>query len=99
MLLKSYVRNKFKKYVRPLLIKDKCECCEETVGLELHHLKSFSDLLDECLNRLGYTYYKYKNDYTNEELDNIVNWMIGVQMKIKYITLCEKCHGNVHLGD
>jgi len=99
MLLKSYVRNKFKKYVRPLLIKDKCDKCSkssEIVGLELHHSKPFSELLKECLHSLGYKCYKNKKNYTEIELQNITNWMIGVQMKIKYDTLCEECHARLH---
>jgi len=96
MLLKSYIRKKFIKYVRPLLIKSKCECCDETIELELHHSKPFSELLNECLDSLGYKYYKNKKNYTDIELQNITNWMIGVQMKIKYDTLCEKCHARLH---
>ena len=96
MLLKSYERIKFNEYVKPLFIKDKCDECEEVHGLELHHLKPFSELLNECLISLGYEYHKNKKYYTEVQLQNITNWMIGVQMKIGYRTLCKNCHEILH---
>ena len=96
MLLKSYERIKFNEYVKPLFIKDKCELCGEILELELHHSKPFSELLNECLLSLGYEYHKNKKYYTELQLQNITNWMIGVQMKIGYRTLCGKCHALSH---
>jgi len=37
-----------------------------------------------------------KKYYTEVQLQNITNWMIGVQMKIGYRTLCGKCHALSH---
>lgn len=96
MILELYIRSMTNKYVRPLIIKEECERCGETMGLELHHKTPFSQLLEKCLNKLNYKYYKDTEKYSKDELENITNWMLGVQLKIKYMTVCKKCHINVH---
>lgn len=96
MTIELYVRSMTNKYVRPLIIKEECEKCGEIVGLELHHIIPFSQLLEKCLNKLNYKYYKNKEEYSKDELENIINWMLGVQLKIKYMTVCKKCHIDVH---
>ena len=96
MTIEVYVRNKTNTYLRQLIIKEKCETCGKTERLELHHIIPFSQLLEKCLNKLNYKYYKDKKNYSEDELENITNWMLGVQLKIKYMTVCKKCHINAH---
>ena len=97
MLIKAYVRIKTYEYIRPLLIKNKCEICGEINGLELHHIIPFATLYEQCLKSLGYKDYKNKNNYSQEQKENIINWMLGIQLKIEYLTLCEECHKNLHM--
>ena len=96
MELKAYERIKFANNLRPLLIKDKCECCEKTEKLELHHDKQFAEMLKETLDRLGYEYNLRKEDYTREQLENITDMLLGIHIKSTYTTLCEKCHTEIH---
>ena len=96
MELKAYERMKFANNLRPLLIKDKCECCEKTEKLELHHDKQFAEMLKQTLDRLGYEYNLRKEDYTKEQLENITNMLLGIHIKSTYTTLCEKCHTEIH---
>lgn len=96
MTIELYIRNITNKYLRPLVIQDKCEKCGENTILELHHKTPFSHLLEKCLNKLNYKYHKNIEEYSKSELENIANWMLGVQLKVKYITVCKKCHIDVH---
>jgi len=96
MELKAYERIKFANNLRPLLIKNECECCGETDTLHLHHDKQFAQMLKETLDRLGYEYKLKKEDYTREQLENITDMLLGVHIKSTYTTLCEKCHVEIH---
>lgn len=98
MELKAYERIKFANNLRPLLIKDKCECCGETDKLHLHHDKQFAEMLKETLDRLGYEYKLLKEDYTKEQLENITDMLLGIHIKSTYTTLCEDCHNEIHSG-
>ena len=50
MNLREFLRDEWKDYLRQFLIKDKCEECEETEKLELHHASArFEELLFETL--------------------------------------------------
>lgn len=94
-----YIRNKTNQHLRPLLIKTECEVCKETENLELHHIQPFAQLLEKCLKNLEYEYFKDSKEYTNTELENITNWMLGVQLKINYLTVCRVCHIDIHNKD
>jgi len=96
MELKAYERIKFANNLRPLLIKDECECCGETDTLHLHHDKQFAQMLKETLDRLGYEYKLKKEDYTREQLENITDMLLGAHIKSTFTTLCEKCHIEIH---
>ena len=94
--MKSYIRVKVHNKIRPILIKNKCEICGEVEKLELHHVKPFSELLEECHKDLDINKKKYKSDYTDTEIENIVNWMLGIHLKTNCLTLCDKCHSKYH---
>lgn len=96
MELKSYERMKFNSKLRYLLIKNECESCGECKKLELHHDRQFAEMLKETLDRLNYEYKPLKEDYTKEQLENITDMLLGIHIKSKYTTLCEKCHTEIH---
>lgn len=94
MKLEEYLRGNFSRYIRPLFIKNECEVCKTTDNLELHHEIQFSELLNETLKELKLKY----NDteyYINQELKLINNIMLGKQVKLKYKTLCTRCHDKI----
>jgi hypothetical protein len=96
MNIKQLNRNKFQKYIRPLFIKDKCDICENTQGLELHHYIQFDKLFRNAIDKLGYKYEEEIEKYTTEQLELISLVLLGLQIKCKYYTLCDKCHQNMH---
>lgn len=52
MNLREYLRAEWSQYIRPLIIKDKCEFCGSGVDLHLHHIDKFYNLLMETLEEL-----------------------------------------------
>jgi len=53
-------------------------------------------MLKETLDRLKYEYKLRKEDYSNEQLENITDMLLGVHIKSTYTTLCGKCHIEIH---
>lgn len=96
MDLKLHLRNKLTTKLIPLVKKDKCEICGVTDNLEVHHVKLFSDILDETLEELGLEYKKDIEGYSYEELNLITNVILGKHLDIEYLTLCEYCHSDIH---
>jgi len=94
--LKAYERMKIKNIIIPLFIKDRCESCGLTNNLEMHHQKQFVEMLRESLDRLNYKYNLMTEDYTEEELINITDMLLGIHIQSTYTTLCEKCHTEIH---
>ena len=92
MKLETYLRTEFSKYIRPIFIKEYCEVCDNTKNLELHHIKQFSQSLNETLEQLEYEYLNDITKYTEKELKLISSIMLSKQLKEKYKTLCSKCH-------
>lgn len=92
-----YLRQQFNNKIRPLFIKDKCEYCGEKENLELHHDdKHFVELINDTLELLGVEYKNDSNDYTSKELEMISLIMLGKQVKGKNVTVCQKCHDEIH---
>lgn len=80
--LETYLRTEFSKYIRPIFIKQYCERCNNTENLELHHIKQFSQSLNETLKQLEFEYLNDITKYTEKELMSISDTMIGKQLKI-----------------
>lgn len=95
MDLRMYERNKFNQYIVPIYKKDKCECCGATEDLDLHHEDRFIYSLRKTLEIFNLEE-KDTDEYTKEELNIITNYMLGIQVKQKYKTLCGKCHAKEH---
>ena len=90
--LKNILRGDYAQYIRPLVIKDKCDLCGNEENLVVHHDKEFSILLDETLKELNL----YKIEFNEDEFNIIKTYMLGKQIQIKNITLCNKCHTELH---
>ena len=91
--LKRELRSDFNNYIRDLVIKNKCENCESSEKLIVHHSTPFVTLLNETLIELGLKDNKYFNE---EEVKIIRNIMLGKQIRNKSVTLCDKCHKEFH---
>ena len=99
MNLREFLRDEWKDYLRQFLIKDKCEECEETEKLELHHASArFEELLFETLRELKLKE-KDTDDYSEKELKLISELMLGKQIKIVHKTLCKIHHKKAHDED
>ena len=92
--LKVKLRSDFEFYIRNNYIKDKCEKCESTENLHLHHVEYFSRELNYVLELLGLN---DKNEFNEKEIEMIRYMMLGIQCKNnKYLTLCDNCHKKEH---
>lgn len=98
MRLKKLLRSDFENNIRSKLIKDRCEYCGDINNLHLHHVDMFKDLMKETLSELNLKELDTK-EYNDSELTIIRDVMLGKQIKIKYITLCDKCHKKLHSND
>ena len=95
MNLREYLRNDFKDYIRPIIVKENCEICGETNHLHLHHIDRFHNLLMDTLYELKLQELD-TNDYDEMELKSISNFMLAKQIKSEYKTLCKTCHMKLH---
>lgn len=98
MELKQYLRTVIHNKVRPLFIEDKCETCGSDEDLHLHHVKFFKDIVEDVLDSLNLEY-RDTNDYSQDELNLIVDVVLGKHLQIKYLTLCKDCHKHTHEDD
>lgn len=97
MKLSDYNRSKFNKYLKPLYTKDYCEeCGSKDTKLELHHTVQFIELLRYIVeDKLYLKFVDDKKVYTDEQIELIQYMMLGIQTKIKYKILCDKCHSKI----
>lgn len=98
MKLELYLRNKLSSKIRPLFIKEQCEICGRGENLHLHHIHLFSEILKETLIELNLDY-KDTLEYTDTELSNISNIILGKHVSLQYITVCNICHRDEHKED
>ena len=96
MKLEEYLRLDFASYLRPLLIKDKCEVCNSIEDLHLHHVYKFSSYLKRALKNLNLEYKEDIKEYESKDLRAIRDCMISKQLRGKYKTLCKECHDKEH---
>ena len=88
------LRAEFNNHIRPIKINSQCEFCGSCDDLHLHHIDTFSNLLDETLEDLNINV--YSENFTDSEVENINNIMLGKQLRSKLATLCKNCHKEVH---
>lgn len=91
MYLRTHVATK----IRPLFIQTKCEHCDSTDNLHLHHVKPFVKIVDKVLNKFNLEL-KDSDDYTEQERYLIVSCVLAEHLNGEYLTLCPSCHHNVH---
>lgn len=89
--LSEHLRSEIGNYFIPLVRKNKCEICGATENLEVHHIYQFVDMLNDVLNELNLEF-KYVDEYTELELLNIEEKMLGKHLYYNYKTLCRNCH-------
>lgn len=95
MNLRQYLRDEWSIYIRPLMVKEKCEWCGCKEDLHLHHIDRFHNLLVETLEELHLQELEVE-DYGEFELKQISNFMLAKQLKSEYKTLCKECHMKLH---
>ena len=91
MYLRGHVANK----IRPIYIKSECEHCGSIDDLHLHHVKPFVKIVDKVLHKLNLEL-KDSDDYSEQERYLIVSCVLSEHLNCEYLTLCPKCHHNVH---
>ena len=95
MNLDLYLRGHVAAKIRPLFIQSKCEHCNSTDDLHLHHVKPFVKMVDKVLNKLNLEL-KDSDDYTDQERYLIVSCVLSEHLNGEYLTLCPQCHHSVH---
>ena len=98
MNLDLYLRGHVAAKIRPLFIQSKCEHCDSTDDLHLHHVKPFVKIVDKVLNKFNLEL-KDSEDYTDQERYLIVSCVLSEHLNGEYLTLCPQCHHNVHEGN
>ena len=98
MNLDLYLRGHVAAKIRPLFIQSKCEHCNSTDDLHLHHVKPFVKIVDKVLNKLNLEL-KDSDDYSDQERYLIVSCVLSEHLNGEYLTLCPQCHHNVHEGN
>lgn len=96
MTLEQFLRGKLSTLFIPLVKGEKCEICNSKYKLYLHHIKPFAIMLEEALADLNLQYHKDKNSYTDIEIKNVANIMLGKHLDSCYLTLCNDCHSHLH---
>ena len=75
----------------------KCAKCGKTENLEIHHNKMpFAEMVDKTIADLGLAYYIEKDNYSNEEIDKISTYLLGLHIKSDFRILCNNCHDEEH---
>lgn len=93
--LNNYIRIRiWHKFVK-LVKKDKCEQCGGIEDLQVHHIYPFANMVKDTLIELGLEEYKTIDNYTELELKNIEEKVLGKHLFYTYKTLCIHCHLSV----
>jgi len=98
---KSYFRNQFKRYlyiswILPVMKRDnfKCILCGEHQELEVHHLKPYRDVFDECVKELDFD----ENEWLvwgQEQIEALLLKITEKHIIEIGITVCKECHGKI----
>ena len=84
-------------YIKPWVdfnIKTECEICGRKDSLQLHHIDYLNDIIYEEITKLGYHYLELNKEKFNKVRFNVIR--IHMENKVRYQTLCEKCHKELH---
>jgi len=97
----GYFRNLFKKHIYeiwvfPILKRDefKCSRCGRNDELEVHHIKPYRIIFDECIKFYDLDIENYQT-WSEETIDNISKFIIENHTLEIGITLCKNCHSKI----
>ena len=63
----------------------------------MHHIRGFSLILNEAIDKINFPIYDNVSDYSDEQLDKIFNTFYSLQESYKnYICLTESVHKQFH---
>ena len=96
MDIKTHLRSILAQKFIPLVKKDKCEICDSTDKLEVHHETQFIVILEDTLKELNLEIKEDIKDYSEKDLNMITNIILGEHLQLQYLTLCNSCHINIH---
>ena len=96
MDIKTHLRSILAQKFIPLVKKDKCEICDSTDKLEVHHETQFIVILEDTLKELNLEIKEDIKDYSEKDLNMITNIILGKYLHLQYLTLCNNCHINIH---
>lgn len=97
--LSKFVRGKIEPICENYKIKQNgvCELTHKKCKVNIHHIKSFSELMKETLDILDLPYTIKKEDLTDEELKIFVDTFIeNHERQKKYIVIDEEIHNRFH---
>jgi len=96
MDIKTHLRSILAQKFIPLVKKDKCEICNSTDKLEVHHDTQFIVILEDTLKELNLEIKEDIKYYSEKDLNMIINIILGKHLQLQYLTLCNICHINIH---
>ena len=91
--LENILRSDFANNIRPMVIQEHCEKCGSSHNLIVHHNTRFCKLVDKTLSDLHIE----TSNYSESQVKIIKNYILGLQLKTKLITLCNDCHTQLHI--
>jgi hypothetical protein len=92
MEIERYLRVRIVQKFNPLAIKETCEYCGKNQDLEVHHTYRFKDMLIDTLKELNIEYKKDTDEYSELDILNIVEKILGKHLYYNYKTVCYNCH-------
>ncbi len=95
---KIYMRLIVGKHVfSKMILKEKCEICDSTTDLDVHHDEiTFAEILEKAHNLSGITQKKYTDEYTHDEIKLLSYVVLGMHTRTRYKILCNDCHVKYH---
>lgn len=96
--IRDYFRKHIKQWKKDVLKKYNYSCAltNSKKDLIVHHITSFSNILDDCFKELGYSKKKKISDYTPEELTLIEEKLLEKHTIENGIVLQRKVHNKFH---
>lgn len=98
--LRDKLRTDFYQKIRPLFVGQCCERCSANDNLHLHHAsKKFVECAEEVSKFIKFDLNDDISSIDEDSLEFIRSAMLGKQLMLDYITLCNQCHLHEHLDD
>lgn len=99
---KAYFHYRFKQglythWVYPILERDNFHCVickQKSEPLEVHHLKSYGEIFQECLEKLNLNIKNWQS-WNNIEIESLHNLILKSHSLDMGISVCTACHGKI----